>query len=133
LLPDENIRQGTYNYHLDDIKNGNTILNIIRSVIPNGISVDIPVRKIWPKEETGHPSDIAVFLVVYCGRDIPMKRADGNEYRRIVEEKISQVFTLRENRKGRLVSKPFPSTLLDYILKVHSSYGHMKDSYHPVT
>lgn len=129
LLPDRNSKEPAA-FMLEEIKSGNAILNIIESVVPEGISVEVPARKIWLKEETGYPTDVAVFLVVYCGQGLPMKRSDANEYRRKVEEKVSETLTLRENRKDRLVSKPFPYTLLDYILKVHSSYGHMKNSYH---
>ena len=128
LLPDKNSQEPAA-LMLEDIKWGNAILKIAESVVPEGISVELPARKIWSKEETGYPTDIAIFLIVYCGKSLPMKRSEANDYRSKVEAKVSEILTLRENRKDRFVSKPFPYTLLDYILKVHSSYGHMKNSY----
>jgi len=128
-LPDRN-SQDLSSFILEDIKWGDSILNMARSVVPQEISVEVPARKIWSQEETGYPTDIAIFLVVYCGEGLPMRRGDANEYRSRLESKVSEVLALRENRKDRFVSKPFPYSLLSYILKVHSSYGHMKDSYH---
>jgi hypothetical protein len=61
-----------------------------------------------------------VFLICYCGEQLQLTRAAADSYRDTLEAKISKHVTLRENRKGRLVSRPFPYPLLQQLIAGHS-------------
>lgn len=91
----------------DDIIHGNVIQNIIRSVVPDGINVEVPIRRVLSAEESGCDTDTVVFLVVYCGEKIPLTRASADKYRSNVEYEVGKQLRLRANRMGRLVSRPF--------------------------
>ena len=104
-------------YTMDDIINRDALQAIIQSVVPEGIRVEVPTRSILDTDDTGYETGMAVFMVVYCGESRAMKRDDADAYRHLVEIEVEKYVALRENRKGRLVSKPFPYYLLDSILK----------------
>lgn len=109
-----------------DITRGDAVKDIAQKVVPEGIRVEVPSRNILNKKDTGYESNMVVFLVVYCGEFRAMKRDEADGYRNSVEMQIEKYLRLRENRKGRLVSKPFPYFLLESILKHNASYGLMK-------
>lgn len=129
VLPDEMKDDDLFHYTWDDITSGDAIRCMIQNVVPDGIRVEVPSRNILFKKDTGYDSNMAVFLVVYCGEGKAMKRDEADEYRHLAESEIEKHLPLRENRKGRLVSKPFPYSLLDSILKDNASYGLMKARY----
>lgn len=110
-------------YSIDDIISGDAVQQIVQSVIPDGIRVQVPVRSILQKDDTGYETAMAVFTIVYCGESRAMKRESADNYRQQVEIEVEKHVALRENRKGRLISKPFPHYLLDSILKENSADG----------
>mmetsp|Transcript_16870 Transcript_16870/g.31949 ORF Transcript_16870/g.31949 Transcript_16870/m.31949 type:complete len:436 (+) Transcript_16870:239-1546(+) len=129
LLPDglqEDDDSHILNMKWRDITREDAVRDIVQKVVPEGIRVEVPSRNILHKKDTGYESNMAVFLVVYCGESKAMKRDEADDYRHLAEMEIEKYLPLRENRKGRLVSKPFPYFLLDSILKDNASYGLMK-------
>ena len=108
---------------IQDIIHGDAIQEIIQSIVPDGIRVEIPTRSILDKIDTGYETDMAVFMVVYCGENKAMRRDEADKYRALTELTMEAYVPLRENRKGRLVSKPFPYYLLDYVVEDTSTTG----------
>ena len=102
---------------IQDIIHGDAVQEIIQSIVPDGIRVEIPTRSILDKIDTGYETDMAVFMVVYCGENKAMRRDEADKYRALTELTMEAYVPLRENRKGRLVSKPFPYYLLDYVVE----------------
>lgn len=130
LLPEDDFQDDDFvdllNCKWGDVTRGDTIRDIVQQVVPDGIRVEVPSRNILHKKDTGYETNMAVFLIVYCGEYRAMKRDEADGYRTLAEMEIEKYLRLRENRKGRLVSKPFPYFLLDSILKDNASYGLMK-------
>lgn len=108
-------------YSLKDFTDGNAIHEIIKKITPDGIYVEVPERRILMKDETGYDFDMALFLVVYCGESKVLKRDQADGFRHDAECAIEQYIPLRENRRGRLVSRPFPYYLLQSIINDHTS------------
>lgn len=105
---------------LDQILTGDAIQNIIQQqCVPEGVRVEIPARQILEMHETHGSSRIAVFLVVYCSESYPVTRKMADEWREIVESEVSKIIPLRENRRGRTVSRPFPYPALHPEIKYH--------------
>ena len=130
LLPavgnDNNVEDTSNAYSLECIVNGDGVKDIIQSIVPDGIRVEVPSRNVLDKVDTGYETNMVVFMIVYCGVYKAMKREEADKYRHLAESEIEKYVPLRENRKGRLVSKPFPYYLLGSIVKDNSSYGQMK-------
>ena len=89
--------------------------NIISKLLPEGIGLNITLNGIYTKATTNQ--QIAVFMIVYHGVSLPLSRELANECRRRVEEEMALLVKLRDNRKGRMVSKPFPYPLLQTIIE----------------
>jgi hypothetical protein len=123
VLPsDHDINQvNNSNYSYSDIVHGDAIQSIIQSIVPHGIAVHVPARSVLKNDETGYADDMAVFLIVYCGESHPMKRNEADHYRHLAEVEVERYVPLRENRRGRLVSRPFPYYLLEHIIENHTS------------
>jgi len=60
-----------------------------------------------------------VFLVVYCGERYPVTREDADRWRQVAEREVEKYVPLRENRRGRTVSRPFPYPALHPEIKYH--------------
>eukprot|EP00551_Chaetoceros_affinis_P012279 CAMPEP_0203668772 /NCGR_PEP_ID=MMETSP0090-20130426/5322_1 /ASSEMBLY_ACC=CAM_ASM_001088 /TAXON_ID=426623 /ORGANISM="Chaetoceros affinis, Strain CCMP159" /LENGTH=460 /DNA_ID=CAMNT_0050533301 /DNA_START=59 /DNA_END=1441 /DNA_ORIENTATION=- len=126
VLPDEytlNMDQKGTNspYSAREIIDGDAIKDIIESIIPQGIVVDVPERRFLTKDETGYDFDMVIYLVVYCGQSKVLRRDEADEYRHATECEVEKHVPLRENRRGRLVSRPFPYYLLQSIIDDHTS------------
>ncbi len=107
---------------LDQILAGDAIENIIQNIVPSGIRVEVPARKILSiPTEHGDNESIAVFLVVYCSEKAPLTRGMADEWRACAENEVSKYVPLRQNRKGRTVSRPFPYTALHPEIKYHTT------------
>ena len=85
--------------------------------MPDSIRVEVPIRRVLSPPGG---LEMIVFLICYCGEQLQLTRAEADSYRDTLEAKISQHVTLRENRKGRLVSRPFPYPLLQQLIAGHS-------------
>jgi len=107
---------------LDQILGGDAIEEIIRaSCVPDGIRVEVPARQILEIHESHGTSRIAVFLVVYCGERYPVTREDADRWRQVAEREVEKYVPLRENRRGRTVSRPFPYPALHPEIKYHTT------------
>jgi len=104
-----------------DIIEGDAIKKIVETVVPDGIRVEVPERKVLIKETTGYDFNMILFLVVYCGDSKVLQRDEADMYRHCVESEVGKYLPLRENRLGRLVSRPFPYYLLRSIIDDHTS------------
>ena len=106
---------------LDQIIAGDAIENIIQTIIPDGVRVEVPARKILEVHETHGKDRIAVFLIVYCSERYPVTRTLADEWRAKAENEVGKVIPLRQNRVGRTVSHPFPYPALHPEIKYHTS------------
>lgn len=104
-----------------DVIEGDVIKKIIKTVVPDGIRVEVPERKVLIKETTGYDFNMILFLVVYCGDSKVLQRDEADMYRHCVESEVGKYLPLRENRLGRLVSRPFPYYLLRSIIDDHTT------------
>jgi hypothetical protein len=84
-------------------------------VAPNGVKVDVLLLDILTPAKV--ECTIVIFLIVYRGASVPMTRCLADTCRDQLETVLRKVVPLRENRLGRLVSRPFPYTALDALLK----------------
>jgi hypothetical protein len=97
---------------LERILEGDAVRGIIQDrCVPDGVRVEVPARQIV--EVNGDspgsgPYRVAVFLVAYCGERHPVTRESADRWREKAEEEVSRHVPLRENRRGRTVSRPFP-------------------------
>jgi hypothetical protein len=106
---------------LDQILTGDAIENIIQTIVPDGIRVEVPARKILDFHETHEGNRIAVFLVVYCSERHPVTRCMAELWRANAELEVGKVIPLRQNRAGRTVSHPFPYSALHPEIKYHTA------------
>ena len=106
---------------LDQILTGDAIENIIQTIVPDGIRVEVPARKILDFHETHEGNRIAVFLVVYCSERHPVTRCMAELWRANAELEVGKVIPLRQNRAGRTVSHPFPYPALHPEIKYHTA------------
>ena len=101
-------------YTLNEIVEGDAIRHIIQNhIVPTGIRVEVPARQIVDVNESqdrqhGLSYRVCVFLVAYCGEKYPVTRHMANTWRIQTEDEVAKYIPLRENRKGRTVSRPFP-------------------------
>lgn len=105
---------------IDQICAGDGVENIIQSIVPEGVRVEVPARKILDYHETHEDNRIAVFLVVYCSEKHPITRSMADEWRTKAELEVGKVIPLRQNRAGRTVSHPFPYTALHPEIKYNT-------------
>mmetsp|Transcript_11752 Transcript_11752/g.14619 ORF Transcript_11752/g.14619 Transcript_11752/m.14619 type:complete len:401 (-) Transcript_11752:166-1368(-) len=89
----------------------------ISQLVPEGIRVEIPIRDRLVTNE----GLVEIYLVVYCGEGRALTRAAGDEYQKIVEEEVPMMtgLRLRESRRGRMVSRPFPYVILWNLIEDH--------------
>mmetsp|Transcript_24902 Transcript_24902/g.28683 ORF Transcript_24902/g.28683 Transcript_24902/m.28683 type:complete len:348 (+) Transcript_24902:687-1730(+) len=101
-----------------------SLCSIIQGIVPDGIEVEIPMMHHVRAGENDSFPDTAVYTIVYCGKHRPVTRTEADFYRKQVEEIMPKYMSLRENRLGRTVSKPFPYMLLPHLID-----DHMKNQY----
>ena len=118
IVPDDNGQSDIC--FIDQICAGDGVENIIRSIVPEGVRVEVPARKILDYHETHEGNRIAVFLVVYCSEKHPVTRSMADEWRAKTELEVGKVIPLRQNRAGRTVSHPFPYTALHPEIKYNT-------------
>lgn len=106
----------------DQMVFGDTIKNIIQSnCVPAGIRVEVPARQVLEINESHGPSRVAVFLVAYCSEGHHLTRTMADQWRELAESEVSKYIPLRENRRGRTVSRPFPYPALHPEIKYHTA------------
>mmetsp|Transcript_6952 Transcript_6952/g.20856 ORF Transcript_6952/g.20856 Transcript_6952/m.20856 type:complete len:492 (-) Transcript_6952:613-2088(-) len=120
-LPED--MDGNSMYSLKDIVDGDAVQKIIESVVPDGVRVEVPMRKCLSPEETGSSCRVGVYLVVYAGEQKPLTRAEADEYRSLVEREVANHIPLRANRANRTVSRLFPYPLLSKLIAHYLSRG----------
>lgn len=60
VLSDEDDQSSTSQYSVTDITDGTAVEEIVKSVVPEGIRVKIPERKIQKSEDSGY--ELKIFL-----------------------------------------------------------------------
>ncbi len=94
---------------MDQILAGDAIEMIIQGIVPDGVRVEVPARQILEiREAEGSLQKVAVFLIVYCSERYPVTRSQADSWRELAEVEVEKFVPLRENRRGRTVSHPFP-------------------------
>lgn len=101
-------------YTVDALLHTDAVPGLVRSCVPHGIHVELPLRDVvHPKERSSSP--LLVFLVVYAGAGRPLTREAANVLRGRVEAHVGHVTGLDVAKAGRPVSKPFPYALLERV------------------
>lgn len=113
-MPDDGVGEGTFT-----AREG--LLNFVRELVPSSIRVEVPIRKVLTPFKTGAGPEMIVYLIVYCGERRQLTRTLADSYRDTLESEISRHLEVRENRKGRLVSRPFPYALLQELIDKHTN------------
>ena len=119
VIPDENRVSAANSFN--QILEGDAIENIIQGIVPDGIRVEVPARKILRIRESASEERIAVFLVVYCSDQFPVTRDAADQWRSMSETEVAKYIPLRQSRVGRTVSRPFPYTALHPEIKYHTA------------
>lgn len=101
----------------EDLMVGDAVLRTAQSIVPDGIRVEVPLRDTL-QEDNGDL--VGVYLLVYCGERRPITRDQADSYREAIEQEMDRTVGLRQNRRGRLVSKPFPYNALQQIMDDHA-------------
>lgn len=107
--------------NIKNIVEGDAIRDLVQGVALPGIRVRVPARSLLHAEDTGYESDMMVFLLVYCGEKLAITRETADSIRNAAELEVERHVALRENRRGRLVSRPFLFPLLDSIMEEHNA------------
>jgi hypothetical protein len=111
-------------YTPDELLNDDSIvLKLARAVAPEGVYVDIPKRtriNPTPGKNTEHVP-LLVYLLVYGGEAIPLKRMDADFIRHRLEDAVKALLGFPVAKPGRLVSKPFPYPLLEKLIREYRS------------
>lgn len=121
VIPDDNGESEVC--FIDQVLTGDAIENIIQTVVPDGVRVEVPARTILDYHETHEGNRIAVFLIVYCSERYPVTRSMADEWRANAELEVGKVIPLRQNRAGRTVSHPFPYPALHPEIKYRTKLG----------
>jgi hypothetical protein len=100
----------------EGLLNGDQVLDFCKGLVPGSIRVEVPIRKVLSPP---NGPEMIVFLICYCGEQVQLTRAVADSYRDTLEIEISKHLTLRESRRGRLVSRPFPYPLLQQLIDEH--------------
>ncbi len=107
---------------IDQLITGDAIRNIIQSkCVPDGIRVEVPARQILDILEAHGTSRIAVYLVAYCSERYHVSRKMADQWKELAESEVSKYVPLRENRRGRTVSHPFPYPALHPEIKYRTT------------
>lgn len=100
----------------DGLIKGDEVLDFVKQLVPAGIRTEIPIRQVLSPLKTRGGPEMIIFFIVYCGESQQLTRAMADSYRDRLEYELSKHLELRENRKGRMVSRPFPYPLLQELL-----------------
>ena len=107
---------------MDQILAGDAIEMIIQGIVPDGVRVEVPARQVLElREAEGSLQKVAVFLIVYCSERYPVTRVQADGWRELAEVEVEKYVPLRENRRGRTVSHPFPYPSLHPEIKYHTT------------
>ena len=107
---------------LDQILAGDAIETIIQGIVPDGVRVEVPARQVLEIHEAeGSSQKVAVFLIVYCSERYPVTRVQADGWRELAEVEVEKYVPLRENRRGRTVSHPFPYPALHPEIKYRTT------------
>jgi len=109
------------NFSRKGLVDGDEVLQFVRNLVPSSIRVEVPIRQVLPSSETDvGGQEMVVFLIIYCGERKQLTRSEADAYRDKLETEISKHMQLRDNRRGRLVSRPFPYPLLQELIDKHT-------------
>lgn len=111
-------------YTEEDLLENDLVLQLASKVAPEGVSVDVPARaKVVPVPQPGKASTqypLLVFLLVYGGERRPLTRLAADNIRAQLEETAMKDLLFPLAKRGRMVSKPFPHTVLNQLIKEHN-------------
>lgn len=109
-------------YTEEDLLNDDIVLELARKVASEGVSVELPAKaKIMPQPGKNTTTNgLLVFLLVYGGERRPLTRTEADHIRATLEDAAMAELQFPLAKRGRMVSKPFPFTVLDQLLNEHS-------------
>lgn len=100
---------------------GDTILKMAQALTPEGVRVEVPMRHLLRRSETGWSFHALVFLIVYVGENVPMTRLLADSIREQLEEAVITKLGYDLAKKARPASRPFPYRLLENLIQEWSS------------
>ena len=107
--------------NIKNIVEGDAIRELVQGIAPSGIKVRVPARSLLRVQDTNYESDMMVFLLVYCGESLAITRDTADSLRNLGELEVERHIALRDNRRGRLVSRPFLYPVLESIMEEHNA------------
>eukprot|EP00980_Cylindrotheca_fusiformis_P014762 scaffold4025_cov106-Cylindrotheca_fusiformis.AAC.4 len=120
---DETIKKKNCPVSLDDIIHGDAVIDLARQFVPKGIRLEVPAREILSAENKLQKTAnvrLAVFLLNYSGESEPLSRETADTIRANIESAIIDTWHLDIAKAGRMVSKPYPYTLLPKLLEEYN-------------
>ncbi|CAJ1969668.1 unnamed protein product [Cylindrotheca closterium] len=114
---DDKLEQCPVSY--EEIVVGDAVEKLVQPFIPDGIDFQIAARELLTSDnklKAGDPP-LAVFLLNYSGASMPLSRQDADEIRKNIEATVANEWKLDIAKKGRMVSKPYPSVLLPSLIR----------------
>jgi len=111
-------------YSVDDLTEGNLILNLLQSKLQSGIRAEMPLREVIPLQHVNPGNDyspeseLLVCLMVYSGESQPMTQELGNQIRARLEDLVDEQLGLKIHKRNYQVSRAFPHKFLEGLLQV---------------
>jgi hypothetical protein len=104
-------------YSIEDLCDGDIILDLAKSLAPQGIRVEIPMRDVV---KVNNVAPLLIFLLVYSGDSMPLTRTLADQTRSRLEEATVEELGMQVVKRNRMVSKPFPYSLLKSLTRTYS-------------
>lgn len=119
-LHPENVAKSSWS--ADQLLKDDIVLNLAREIVPEGIHVEIPMKtrfEAMPGKHTAN-APLLIYLLVYGGESIPLTRVAADNIREKLEQAIMERLGFELAKPGRLVSKPFPYSILSKLIRDYS-------------
>ena len=112
-----------------DIVHGDSVFELSKEFVPDGYRFEIPARDLLTPYDLKRPDHVqlAVFLLNYSGESRPLTRDAADKIRASIESEIKERWKLDIAKGGRLVSRPYPYSLLPKLIKEYNRNANAKN------
>lgn len=99
------------------------ILQITQSILPCGVECEVYLTTVLTPEKTGLDQHVAIYMIIYRGVSKPIVQETADSYRAQLESTLSNMFSLRQNKIGRTISRPIPYSTLRKLMSDFVRYN----------
>lgn len=119
MLHPDNLARSSKSF--DEIVHGDAVLEEGIYHVPDGIRFEVRSRALLvPDVDNNHHVPLAIFLLNYSGERVPLTRQRADSIRERIEESIVTKWGLKVAKGSRLVSRPYPYSLLPSLIKEYN-------------